>query len=538
MKDKSFKPVFVPFLRNSASQNRHKLPKKELVIIMQINVLEYLDNAAESAPDKLVFTDDSTELTYSVFRDMARRLGGTVAGLTERVNIPVAVLVDRNVMSLVGLMGVLYAGCYYVPIDKSMPAVRMEKVLDNLAPSLILYCRGDEGIARQFEASYPTAAIEDGAASELDDGLLERLRAEVLDVDPVYVIYTSGSTGTPKGIVISHRSVIDFTDWMADVCGINADNVMGNQAPFYFDASVKDIYLTLKCAATTHILSRKLFMFPVLLMDYLQKRQVNTLIWATSGFNLVANSGVLRDHAPKSVKKLAIGGEAMLAKHLNEWRRALPDAQYINLYGPTEVTVDCTYHLVDREYQDHEAIPIGKACRNKQVTLLDKDMCPVERGVPGEICVRGAGLAKGYYNDEEKTAAVFVQNPWVKYPDIIYKTGDIGVENDNGDIVFQSRVDGQIKHMGYRIELGEVERAVVSHEAVKAAVCFYDIEAGRIICVYEGGCESPDIITHIKKLIPKYMFPNIFKKLETMPFNANGKLDRPLIREIFNAENK
>ena len=532
---------------------------------LQKNVLEYLEASVKAYPNKIAFADSDKKFTFFEFWIIAQKIATKICEETKDVNKPIAILVDRNVESLVGFMGILYSGNYYVPIDNKMPKQRIEKVLEQLQTNLILYSNGDEALVSELvnnNLEYKDGCNKDSLKginfsdcleivsnmknlfgdNVLDECMLEEItvneikkrRSSILDIDPVYVIFTSGSTGTPKGIVISHRSVIDFTDWMVETFEFSDVDIMGNQAPFYFDLSVKDIYTTLKCGATTHILPKKVLMFPMLLVDYLNERNVTSLIWATSAFNLVSNSKVLEKKQLKTVNKVILGGEALLAKHLNVWRRAMPQIKYVNLYGPTEVTVDCTYYKIDREFTDDEAIPIGIACENKEVLLLDENLNEVEDGLPGEICVRGTGVAKGYFNDFKKTNNVFVQNPKNPYySDIIYCTGDIGIKNLDGLIVFQSRKDGQIKHMGYRIELGEIERAVNSFENVNAAICFYDENLSKIICVYEGETSDAEIIRYIQDCIPKYMYPNILKKKEKMPYNANGKIDRVKLKEEY-----
>ena len=356
----------------------------------------------------------------------------------------------------------------------------------------------------------------------------------MLDIDPVYAIFTSGSTGTPKGIVIAHRSVIDFTEWMADACQFTHQDVMGNQAPFYFDLSVKDIYLTLKCGATTHIIPKKDFLFPTLLMDFLEEKKVTALVWATSAFHLVANSGVLEKKVPSHLRTVILGGEALQAKQLNRWRAALPAVQYTNLYGPTEVTVDCTWYPIQREFADGERIPIGRACANKEVFLLDEHLQPVPPGQPGELCVRGIGLAKGYFGQWDKTRSAFIQDPRnPNYPDLIYRTGDVAVMDDAGLFTFLTRQDGQIKHMGYRIELGEIETALHSVDGIAAAACLFDRNRDRIVCIYEGEPDAAALARAMRRLVPKYMLPNIYEKLDALPMNANGKIDRVKLKEQF-----
>ena len=498
--------------------------------MLQKNVLEYLEASAQKYPDKIAFSDEHEEITFSQLLLRAKAIGTQIAERTSATCRPIAVVTGRNHRCVAAFLGVLYSGNYYVPIDSEMPEQRLNVIFDKLDPELVLYSEKD-GVTSQRVLGEMGFLYSD--ESKIDEALLARRRGSVLDTDPVYIIYTSGSTGTPKGIVISHRAVIDFVEWMADAVKYSHEDVFANQAPFYFDCSVKDLYLTLKLGATDHVIPKKLFMFPTLLIDFLNERKVTALTWATSGFNLISSSGILEKKAPLYLKTVAVGGEAMLAKHLNRWRRALPSVKYVNLYGPTEVTVDCTWFEVKKEYEDSEAIPIGKACANKEVLLLDEDLRPVPAGTPGEICVRGIGVSLGYYNEPEKTQAAFVQNPAVPYLDRIYKTGDIGIANEDGDIVFQARKDGQIKHRGYRIELGEIERAVNGIEEIVDAVCFYDAQKGRIVCVYEGSVDSKEITARLMKIIPKYMLPNIYRQVEKMPHNANSKIDRVRLKEEY-----
>ena len=269
-------------------------------------------------------------------------------------------------------------------------------------------------------------------------------------------------------------------------------------------------------------------------MDFLDEKKVTALVWATSAFHLVANSGVLEKKVPTHLRTAILGGEALQAKQLNLWRRALPNVQYINLYGPTEVTVDCTWYPIQREFADTEMIPIGTACANKEVFLLGEDLQPVPPGQPGEICVRGMGLARGYFGQWDKTNAAFIQDPRnPHYPDLIYRTGDVAVMDENGLLTFLTRRDGQIKHMGYRIELGEIETGLNSIPSIREVACLFDRERDRIHCVYTGEEDSKAVAKTARAILPRYMVPNIYHQLETMPRNPNGKIDRPRLAEEF-----
>ncbi len=505
------------------------------------NALEYtafrlLTEAAARWPDRPAYTDDHTTVTFSRLLEMAHAVGTTLLSAVNAPVQPVAVLTRRNVASLVGFFGALARGCYYVPVDCAMPSVRMRALLERLRPQVLLYAPEDAALAEELAQTLACApvplALETACATLARPEELAAARAQVLDVDPAYLIFTSGSTGTPKGILVSHGSLLDFIDWYADFTGAGPEDRLGNQAPFFFDLSVKDIYLTLKTGAETVILPKKCFSFPVLLTRALDEHRITTLSWATSAFHLVANSGVLENHPPHYLKRVLLGGEALHARQLNIWRRALPEVQFVNLYGPTEVTVDCTYYPITRSFADDEPVPIGRACPNMQVLLLDEQGRPVPPGEPGEICVRGRGVAIGYFDDPDRTGASFGQNPLNPlYPDRLYHTGDLAVLGEDGNLTFRSRADGQIKHMGYRIELGEIETALSAVEGVQAAVCFFDAPADKLVCVYQGSLDEKALVTALADRLPRYMLPNRWERRQALPYTPGGKIDRTALRE-------
>lgn len=522
--------------------------------MLQRNVLDYLERTAARFPDKTAFADEKESFTFAQLLSAARSLGTYIIKNTSRRNAPVMVMTDRTAVSIAAFMGVLYSGNFYVPVDNKMPLARMSSIAEQLKPAAVVFAGGDRSTAESVASENGSAGRSDGAhsapggsvplllldmvdgfACEPDEELLAQRRASGIDTDPVYAIFTSGSTGRPKGIVISHRSVIDFTEWFTEAGRFTSDDIMGNQAPFYFDLSVKDIYTVLKCGATAYIIPKKLFMFPKLLMGFLQEKNVTALVWATSAFHLVANSGILEKMQLPSLRTAMLGGEALYAKQLNKWRRAMPDARYVNLYGPTEVTVDCTCYPIEREFSDDEVIPVGRACANKEVFLLDEKRArQCAPGEPGEICVRGSGIARGYFGEWEKTGAAFIQDPRnTDYPETVYCTGDIAVEDADGCLRFVSRRDGQIKHMGYRIELGEIEAALSGIPEIDEIACVFDAAADRIICVFTGAADDKALAKEARSRLPRYMVPNIYKKPEAMPHNANGKIDRPALKRVY-----
>lgn len=504
---------------------------------MVTNILEYLDSAAKQWSDKTAIADDKNALTFAQWQDYAERIGTTISRKTGGVlRKPVLVFVDRRIEGLVGFMGVVESGNFYVPIDCRMPDQRVKLIAEVLSPvAAVTVTDADDAILNKINFQGVRLKYAEVISSDKDEMLLNRIRIQTIDLDPVYSIFTSGSTGIPKGVIISQRGMIDLAEWLVDTFGFTENDALGNQTPFYFDGSVKDICICLKSGATMHIISKKYFTFPKLLIPFLNDRKITCILWATSAITLIGNSDILSISTPMYLRIVTFAGEAMPAKQLKVWMNKLPDCKYVNLYGPTEITVDCTYYEVQREFDDNEYIPIGNACRNKHVIVLNDNNQPVKPGEPGELCVRGTGVALGYYNNYQKTSEVFVQNPLNPfYEDKIYRTGDIVKYNEKGELIFVSRKDFQVKHKGNRIELGEIEVAVNSIPTVTNAACIFDQSNDKIVLYYTTNyAQELDIINLIKDKIPVYMYPETIILVKDMPYNLNGKIDRIELKNMY-----
>lgn len=491
------------------------------------NILDYLETSAAECPDKAAFEDLEASYTYAQVVEYGKRIGSALVELLPQ-NAPVPVLMEKEAWTLNVFMGAVYAGCFYSLVEPEQPAERILTILSTLEAELLVTSRKLEEKVRELGFSGKILLAEELAEQEIREEALKARREAFCDVDPLYTNFTSGSTGTPKGVVVSHRSVIDFTEHFVRLFGISRNDVIANQAPFDFDVSVKDIFPALKTGATIEVIPKKFFSVPKKLLDFLDDRKVTNLTWAVSALCIISMLKGFRYKVPGTIRRVMFSGEVMPVKHLNYWRSYLPDALYVNLYGPTEITCNCTYYIVNREFAEDELLPVGRAFPNERVFLLDEeDRLLTEPGKLGEICVSGTALALGYYRNWEKTEEVFTQNPLNRrYLEPVYRTGDLGRYDEHGELYYVTRKDFQIKHMGHRIELGEIEAAFQALDGISRACCIYDEPNTKIIGFYVGTPEAKEIIDGLAEKLPRFMIPNVFCKVEQMPITKNGKIDR------------
>lgn len=498
------------------------------------NVLSYLENSSKVFPDKVAFADTNSEITFSQLQKRAMSVATNVIKYVKPRQ-PVVFLMEKSTLTMTGFMGAAYAGCFYVLIDPRHPVQRIQTIINTLDAKLLITDAARRKQAEKMGFEGTLLQLEDLQDTEIDYKALDNIRSSMLDIDPLYAIFTSGSTGVPKGVVVSHRSTIDFIDVFTKTFAIDENDVIGNQAPFDFDVSVKDIYSGLKTGARVEIIPRGYFSFPTKLMDFLVERNITTLIWAVSALCFITTMNGLEYRLPTELKKIMFSGEVMPIKHLNKWRSFIPDAMYVNLYGPTEITCNCTYYILDREFNENEVLPLGVPFENERVFLLDENDNEVTQPeVLGELCVSGTALSLGYYNNWEKTNQAFVQNPLNKcFIEPIYRTGDLAKYDTDGNMYYVTRKDYQIKHMGHRIELSEIEIAMNAVDGVNRACCIYFEEKQRIIAFYDGTADKKDISKELRQVLPVFMIPNAFEHLETLPMTKNGKIDRGMLKSDY-----
>ncbi len=498
-----------------------------------------LDKAAEKYGGKIGYEDEWESISFSQLREKAMIIGTRLLKevKSDRTISPIIVYMPKSVKCIVSYMGILYSGNPYVPIDNNMPLIRLQKIINSLKPGAIITDKEHVGNLDEIDLGGAKRYLyEDISKGETDASLIEERIQGVIDTDPIYIMYTSGSTGEPKGGTISHRGVIDYAKWVVETFSFDEDTIMASQAPFYFDNSVFEIYGCLVCGGKMVIIPEVLMMFSLKLPEFLKEHKINTIFWVPTVMINIANSGALAKYKLPHLKTVAFCGEIMPNKQLNIWRRELPDCLYANLYGPMEITDVCSYYIVDRPFKDSDPLPIGKACKNTRIIILNEKKQIAEVGEIGELCVIGSGVGLGYWGDKEATDKAFVQNPTNPYfNEKIYRTGDLAYVNEEGLIMFIGRMDSQIKLRGNRVELGEIEKAAACIDNVKRACAIFHAEQEKIVLFLETAEEFTlrKVNVELLKYIPRYMLPHRLVTMEKFPHTANDKIDRITLQKRY-----
>ena len=505
---------------------------------MKVSLIELFEETVGKYPEKTAVIDKDRTISFSDLRGLALQTATTIVGLGISQNKPIGVFLDKSIESVYADLGILYAGDFYMNLDIKTPAERIKNIIQLVEPAAIISTQAQiKSIAAVIPDSVKLILLDEMGkerrSQESGDRSLElgERRNTIIDTDPSCIINTSGSTGTPKGVVLNHKSFFDFIDWSLETFGFGDDLVMGSLSPIVFDIYSFELCMLMAKASTLVVLPAHLAAFPAKILEVLEKHQVNFLFWVPTIMVNIANMDLLSAFKLESLRTVWFAGEVFPTKQFNYWHHHLPQVTFANLYGPIEITLDCTYYIINKEIPDEEPLPIGYPCRNTDILILDDDDKAVsEPGVEGELCVRGTSLAMGYYNNPEKTAAAFVQNPLNKaYPELIYRTGDIVCLNDEGLIMFKGRKDNIVKHMGYRTDLGEIEHVIINTlKLVKNGCIVYNQAEKQITLFYEAAEEIPvpQFRMEIGKVLPKYMIPTVYHRLEQLQRNTNGKIDR------------
>ena len=499
-------------------------------------IVELLQRAAEQYPDKTAVADRNTSYTFSQLRQAVGRIA---AKLSERFPggepFPVGVVTDRSAAAPAALLSVAAAGGFYVPLNPEYPAEKLAAIIEDAEIGLVIgACTFEETLRGIGYAGEYLAMRELVEAALKEEGTLKFFDAE--DDRPLVLIYTSGSTGKPKGVLKSHGSMRSFLQAYTDRFDFCADDVIGNQTPFSFDASAKDLYLMLAAGATLQVLPTELFSMPTELIDYLNGRKVTVAQWVPTVLAIVSKLRVLDMVKPEYLRMVLFVGETMPMKHLNRWRAALPNVRFANLYGASELAGICCAYEVEGVFADDALLPLGTTLNNCRLYLMKDGSKVTEPGAVGELYLQSPALALEYYKDPERTGKAFFMADLGDGCARTFKTGDLAQMDQNGALRFISRADSQFKHLGYRIEAGEIEAAAGALPGVQRCCCLYDEKKLRIVlfceCAEEAALTGRDVIEMLRNKLPYYMLPGRVNILPALPIGSNGKVDRQQLKAV------
>jgi len=506
---------------------------------MKKNILEYLFETIKVNRNNISIIDGDRNLTFGELDNQAQILATELLKKKALINKPIAVFLPKSAESVIANIAISYSCNIYMNLDIKSPYERIKNICNLIIPEIIItnstYLKLLDGIIEPDKILLFDDINFDNLPS-LD--LLQSGINRQIDTDPLCIINTSGSTGTPKGVVLNHRSFIEFTERSLEIFDFKNNEVIGSLSPLVFDIYSFELCLFMAKGHTLVLIPEQLSAFPVSILDLLNKHKVNFIFWVPTIMVNIANMELLNSIKLPDLRIVWFAGEVFPTKQFNYWKKMLNHTLFANLYGPIEITLDCTYFIVNREIPDDQPIPIGIPYKNTDVLILNENDKLIDDGEEGELCIRGTSLAMGYYNNPEKTTSAFVQNPLNQaYPEIIYRTGDVVSYNHRGELVFKGRKDTLIKHFGYRIELGEIEHVIVNIlQIVKNCCVVYNTEKKEITAIYESVEDLSDVefrkrlLTHF----PKYMIPSKYLRMNELPRNTNGKIDRLILKLLVN----
>jgi amino acid adenylation domain-containing protein len=521
---------------------------------------DYVTGQAEQCADDVAVVLMDRRLTYSELEQASNQLARLLKEVGCRQGDRICLFLSKSPSAIVGMLGVLKAGCIYVPIDLASPAARVEKILLTAAPRLILADTTARKLLNELFASgtlrTPVGSIHDEAiAEEHVQSAFTRadwaryatapVRCRSSSDAPAHILFTSGSTGTPKGVTITHANVMSFVRWATGYFQMGPSDRMSGHSPLHFDLSTFDIFGTLSVGAQLHMVPRSSNLLPQQLAAFIRTSGLTQWFSVPAAFTYMAKFGVVQQDDFPTLRRVLWCGEVLPTPTLIHWMRRLPHVRFTNLYGPTEATIASNYYTVPAcPRSDSEPIPIGSPCDGEELLVLDEALRPSEVGEVGEVYIGGTGLSPGYWRDQEKSRAAFVPDP--RSPDgpgRLYRTGDLGKVGADGLFYFVGRCDSQVKSRGYRIELGEVEAALNVipgvQECAVVGLRTGGFETTAICCAYAAETDelSPaSLRRELKRMLPDYMLPSRWKALHRLPKNANGKIDRRTLKEQFERE--
>ncbi|MEV2395949.1 amino acid adenylation domain-containing protein [Paenibacillus larvae] len=521
---------------------------------------ECFEERVRKKPHLVALVHRDQVITYQELNEKANQVARLLAKAGIKTNEPVGLSAGRNANMITAMLGILKAGGCYVPIDPEYPLHRKQHIMRHSGIRMLMV----DGVGQSVELLNADSDIEvlislsqpDNAQGMLlkKPGIIiynegdimqqptENLSGNSHAGDLMYVMYTSGSTGLPKGVMVTHENVSNFIQWSINHFGLGPDDNMMLVTSICFDISVFEIFGALLSSATLHIVDAKMLHAPRELLNYISQQQIHVWHSVPTLMNqavlLLNHYGNTRTFHFQHVRLIMLGGESWSVKLAKQIKEHFTQAEIHNMYGPTETTIWVTSYHLEGSIEEMREIPIGKPIANNQVWIKDPNghLCSV--GLPGDIYISGKNVTQGYFHNNEETAKKFVRDKLSGK--IHYQTGDIGRYLPDGSIEFLGRSDHLVKVRGYRVETGEIERALLQKQGIDQVVVVArrEQETTNLVCYYVGSMEldGKDLSLHLENLLPHYMIPSRFIRLENLPLTPNGKIDQKALRNLAEQE--
>jgi D-alanine--poly(phosphoribitol) ligase subunit 1 len=506
--------------------------------------LAFAGMAQRHAERTALHLEGEAPLSYAQLDELSNRLANHLAAQGVGPRDVVALVHDKAAAGYAAMLACLKLGAVYLNLDETNPAERLRRILDTAQPRLILLAQPlpEDAPVRSLMPDVPTLVLEGEGATPWRQACAQPPAGmqAVTGTDPAYLMYTSGSTGMPKGAAIAHGAVLRFVQWIEDRFAITPQDVFSGLNPPYFDNSVFDFYGALFTGASLAPVKRATAKDGQAMVKRLE--QAGCTIWFSVPSMLIYANTVkaLGDNSLPTLRSFVFGGEGFPKGELARlFKRYSDRIGFINVYGPTECTCICSAHTVTgHDLQDPTGLaPLGHLNPDFAGWVLDEDGAPVADGQAGELWLGGPNVALGYYNDTQRTAASFAQNPaHDRYPERLYRTGDLVRVNAQGLLEFVGRRDNQVKHLGYRIELEEIEAALCALPYVAQAGVIYRrlrAEFGQIeaFIAATGVVDEAKVREDLRSVLPEYMVPRKVVVMDELPKNSNGKVDRKALAQ-------
>jgi len=420
---------------------------------------------------------------------------------------PVLVMAERKVETIVLYLGVLYAGCFYLPVDPETPTQRVQDIVDFYQPKTTLCC---DYIKK---------------ADKIDEKQLASIRDKMTATDPFCILFTSGSTGNPKGILMQHLGMITMLDTVSRTRGMRNDEIIANQLLICYADSCRDIYMTIFLGATMIIVPNEIVKRPKDLLKLIDVKKVTTIDWASTLLEGCVTEGAIAETQPKHLRQVVSLGSIASWHSLHEWARLCPKAQVIIDYGLSEI-FPVSYYYIDKKRNESGTPLIGKPLEHVRMFLLDQNKKPVRDGEVGELYIISPALAAGYFKNPTRTAESFIQNPLQSdHHEIAYRTKDLASRRPDGNFQFHGRCDRHVKYRAFLVELDDIERVAKTCKGVDIASCQFDAGKELLWLFYSGKAELKDLATHLRGQLPPHMLPRKFLHMDKMPMTSTGKVD-------------